>query len=68
MDDRSLERSEAILAREDAAIGSSMKIRFYPFVVATAAATGCRTRTATTTSREQAGPGNGKTRHSFPSL
>ncbi|MGH7540542.1 MAG: hypothetical protein ACRELC_06055, partial [Gemmatimonadota bacterium] len=33
-DDRSFERSEAILAREDAAIGSSMKIRFYPFVVA----------------------------------
>ncbi len=36
MDDRSFERSEAVLAREDAAIGSAMKIRFYPFVVAAA--------------------------------
>lgn len=34
MDDRSLERSEAVLAREHGAIGSSMKIRFYPFVAA----------------------------------
>jgi 4-aminobutyrate aminotransferase len=34
MDDRSLERSEAVLTRENGAIGSSMKIRFYPFVVA----------------------------------
>ena len=32
MDDRSLDRSEAVIAREAAAIGASMKIRFYPFV------------------------------------
>lgn len=32
MGERALERSEAVIAREDAAIGSSMKIRFYPFV------------------------------------
>ncbi len=44
MDDRSFERSEALLAREEAAIGSAMKIRFYPFVVA--AARGNRLRDA----------------------
>ena len=32
MGERPLERSEAVLARESATVGSSMKIRFYPFV------------------------------------
>ncbi len=32
--DRPLERSEAVVAREDRAVGNAMKIRFYPFVPA----------------------------------
>lgn len=34
MSERSLDRSESVLTREDLAIGQAMKIRFYPFVVA----------------------------------
>ncbi|MBI3649123.1 MAG: aminotransferase class III-fold pyridoxal phosphate-dependent enzyme, partial [Actinobacteria bacterium] len=42
MAERPLERSEAIVAREELAVGSAMKIRFYPFVPAEAQGTRIR--------------------------